>query len=133
MELTSSVGPPIAVVPVSIAVIAAFPVEMDTDFPCTVTADKDSSQNDGWAALTRSWNSMLPVNKEELVPPRVNVPPGSSLSLVERASWNAISGAVSWLSLMSACQNGSFFFFFRAWKVCFFFFFFFFSFFFKGN
>jgi len=47
MAFTPSVGPPNAVVPVSIAVSAASPVAMVTDFPCTVTADKDSIQKVG--------------------------------------------------------------------------------------
>jgi hypothetical protein len=76
MALTSFVGPPRAVVPVSIALMALLPVEIETDFPCAVTADKDNCQNVGGDDSTRSWNSMSPVNSEELVPPRVNVPPG---------------------------------------------------------
>lgn len=40
IDWTSAVGPPINVVPVSIAANAAFPVEMGTDFPWAVTAVK---------------------------------------------------------------------------------------------
>jgi hypothetical protein len=106
MAATPSEGPPIAVVPVSIALTASSLLSV-TVFPCAVTADRDNCQNVGVEESTRSWNSMSPVNNDELVPPNVNVPPGSSDSLVERSNWNAISGAVSLLLEARACQKGT--------------------------
>ena len=54
---------------------------------------------------------MFPVNSEEFVEPRLNVPPGSSCcaleSLTNRVSWNAMRGSSSVPSLFaSASQNG---------------------------
>ena len=54
-------------------------------------------------------NSISPVNKLELVPPRVKAPPGTSfwvLVWLERVSQNPISGVVSWPPVARACQNG---------------------------
>lgn len=53
-------------------------------------------------------NSISPVNSEEFVPPRVNVPPGTSSTckFCDRASQNAISGDESWLLVANASQKG---------------------------
>lgn len=97
---TSAVGPPMSVVPVSMADRAVLPVEIGTDCESTVISDKwrkkvniqilrllmfsgnysldiDKSQKDG--VLTGILiNSTDPLNSEELVPPSVNTPPGTS-------------------------------------------------------
>jgi hypothetical protein len=58
-----------------------------------------------------SRNSISPWNKLELVPPRVNVPPGSSSFASgwsrKRVRKKAISGDDSWPPLAKACQNGA--------------------------
>ena len=68
-----------------------------------------SSQNDG--VLTgRSRNSISPVNNDELVPPRVNIPPGSSGDAEASPRYlsiqKLISGAESSPPLAKPCQKG---------------------------
>jgi hypothetical protein len=61
------------------------------------------------AVVSIGKNSISPWKSDELVPPRVNDPPGSSSWKFvprKRVSWNAISGAASCLLEMSACQKG---------------------------
>lgn len=107
MAWTSFVGPPISVVPVSMADSAVLAV-IGTDFPCTVTEFKVNSQKLGFAGMFRK--SMSPVNRLELVPPRVNTPPGSSSvavgSLPNRVSQKDISGELNWPLLARASQKG---------------------------
>jgi len=116
---TSVVGPPISVVPVSMAAKAVVPVVIATDVPPTETADgkqrkvvsiitinkntansnspdKDNNQNEG-VETGISINSISPVNSDELVPPRVNSPPTTSVWLVsvDRESQKLISGEES--------------------------------------
>lgn len=86
---------------------ALVPVLIVTDFPPTVTSDTDNSQNDG-VETGMLINSMSPVNSVELVPPRVNTPPETSVcdASVARVSQKLISGEESWLVLASVSQKG---------------------------
>jgi hypothetical protein len=53
-------------------------------------------------------NSTDPLNSDELVPPSVNTPPGTSCvcALDDRVSQNAISGLASWPFVAKVSQNG---------------------------
>jgi len=107
---TAAVGPPISVVPVSMA--AVFVLPMLTFFPFTVTLDIVCSQNElPLAGGVKLWKSMLPWNNVVFVPPSVNTPPGSSVwafgLLIKRVRKKENSGFVSKLPLMRACQNGT--------------------------
>ena len=56
-----------------------------------------------------SWKSMSPLNSDELVPPRVNTPPGTFCDCElgsARVSQNDSSCEESWLLFASACQKG---------------------------
>lgn len=75
---TSFVGPPIKVVPVSIAVRASLPVEIGIALPPAVRDVSDNSQKLDGIFDGILMNSILPWKKVELLPPRVNTPPGSS-------------------------------------------------------
>jgi hypothetical protein len=111
MVWTSSDGPPISVVPESIADKAALPVATFTALPCTVTLETASNQNVGVDGPAIGRNSMSPVKRLELVPPSVKEPPGSSsftfFAPRKRVSQNAISGAVSWFEEINPCQKGT--------------------------
>jgi len=70
--------------------------------------DRDNIQKEG--VVARSRNSMSPLKSDVFVPPRVKTPPEardvSEVGLVSRASQNDISGALSRLLLVTACQKG---------------------------
>ena len=112
-------GPPISVVPLSMAAKAVVLLVIATDVPSTETADgkqrkdvsiviinknnvnsdspdKDNNQNEG-VETGILMNSMSPVNSDELVPPRVNSPPATSVWVapVDRESQKLISGEES--------------------------------------
>lgn len=111
---TSSEGPPIRVVPVSMAESADDPPAIETGLPWTVTVLRGSSQYVGVVPnvplVSKSKNSISPLNKEELVPPSVKTPPSSISfargSLLKRVIQKENSGASSWPSLWRLCQNG---------------------------
>lgn len=98
------------VVPVSIAAKAESPVVIGIFWPFTESEEIACNQNVGEVPEGMLWNSMSPVNKDELVPPRVNTPPDTSVGAVgllrNRANQNDISGLVSWLFDAKACQKG---------------------------
>jgi len=107
--LTSVVGPPMRVVPVSIAANAEAPPVTVTGFPCATIPETLNSQKLGvWVAKGK--NSMSPVNKLELVPPKVKTPPNSSSvacgSVRNRVIQKLISGAESWFPAARVCQKG---------------------------
>jgi len=74
MLATSFEGPPISVVPVSIAESAEVPVSTETGELLTVTPDSPSNQNEG-VCTGIVMNSMFPVYNVLFTPPSVKTPP----------------------------------------------------------
>lgn len=70
----------------------------------------DISKYQNFGSIGMFKNSIFPVNKLELVPPRVNCPLGSSASSAvvddARPSQKDISGLLNWPFVASVCQNG---------------------------
>lgn len=90
---------------------AASPVLIVTDVPATVMADMVRNQKLGGELLGMFKNSILPVNRDELVPPSVSAPPFCSSAVAEglllkRFSQMDISGCENCLLLNRLCQKG---------------------------